>query len=254
MSEAILIDRVPAIQRFSDMIEGTSNKRILRIVGIENMGKSRLLREFQLMSDRKWKAHCALVDLRSKYQSYSDIVFQVVQQISSIEYKNFFDTQQRLLEGPKVDMKGLRLLLSSISITMQEHKNDDYDRQLLTSSFCKDLRLAEVGCPIVLLFDTFEGASQKIQDWLTEQLLTSLIQIPNVFVVIAGRSLPEPPSTWRDSCLLFELLPVSLDDSISYCKRLGINADVDIIKAFHDAFEGSPGLFSTYAPKLNKEK
>jgi hypothetical protein len=254
MSETILIDRVPLVQQFSDMLESKTNKRMLRIIGLENMGKSRLLREFKLLTDVKSNARCALVDLRSRYQGYSDIIFQVTQQIPTIEYKEFFETQQKLSTSHQIDIKELRLLLSPVTINVQEQKNDDYDRQLLTSAFCKDLRLAKFDFPVVLLFDTFDGASEKIQDWLIEQLVTALLQISNIFVVVAGRSLPEPPNTWRDNCLSFELLPVSLDDTVSYCDKLGIDVSIDIIKAFHDAFDGSPGLFSTYAPKLNKEK
>jgi hypothetical protein len=71
--------------------------------------------------------------------------------------------------------------------------------------------------------------------------------------VLAGRALPDLPDTLLDSCETYQLPPVSLDDHISYCSSLGINASREIIEAFHEVFDGTPGLFSEYAPKL-KEK
>ncbi len=249
-----MIDRVPVLEKFSEMLYGTGKERVLRIIGTENMGKSRLLREFRLLSNKKEGVCCALVDLRSKYQDYSDIVFQITQQMHFIEYRHFSEVQQQLLSRQNVNIKGLKTLLSTVSINAQEQRSEDYDRQIITSSFCKDLRLAKFEYPAVLLFDTFDIASPKIQDWVIEQLLSALLQIPNIYVVIAGRSLPPPHAIWDDKCASFELLPVSLEDNIAYCNSLGINASIEIIKAFHDAFDGSPGLFSIYAPKLNKEK
>ena len=78
MSETFLIDRVIAVQKFSDMLEGTSSKRILRIMGAEKMGKSRLLREYRRQSHERLDADCVLVDLKSSFQSYEDVIFQII--------------------------------------------------------------------------------------------------------------------------------------------------------------------------------
>lgn len=95
MSETILIDRIAAIQKFTEMLEGT-NIRVLSITGAEKMGKSRLLREYRKLFFENWGSHCALVDLRSKFQSYSDVVFQITQQVSSLEFKNFSEVQLQI--------------------------------------------------------------------------------------------------------------------------------------------------------------
>jgi hypothetical protein len=102
MSETFLIDRIPAIKIFSDMLDETSNKRILRIIGAEKMGKSRLMREYRKLTLEKWMGNCALIDLRLTFQSYGDIVFQITQQTPNIEYTNFSDAQQQLSTTPKV--------------------------------------------------------------------------------------------------------------------------------------------------------
>lgn len=253
MSETLLIDRILAVQRFTEMLDSSNKKRILRIIGAENMGKSRLMREFRKLSHEKWKGNCALIDLRSKFQSYSDIVFQITQQIPSIEYDNFLETQQQILSSSKVEIKGANLLLSTISVSMPEQKrnsDDEYIRQKITSSFCRDLYSAKLDCPTVLLFDTFDGAGSNVQNWLNEQFILAILQIPNIYLVLAGRYLPDLSNTWLDVCETYTLLPVTLADHISYCDRLGVDASIEVIEAFHKAFDGVPGLFAIYAPKL----
>ena len=83
MSDTILIDRVSVSKAFTLMLEGNGT-RVLRITGAEKMGKSRLLREFRKLSSKNWDGCCVLIDLRSKFQSYSDIVFQITQQIPGL--------------------------------------------------------------------------------------------------------------------------------------------------------------------------
>ena len=253
MSETILIDRVAAIQKFTDLLEG-ANIRVLRITGAEKMGKSRLLREYRKLSFENWDSHCALVDLRSKFQSYSDVVFQITQQISSLEFKNFSDVQFQIQSAPKVEIKKSSLLFSAMSVVLPDRQkdNDEYIRHEVISAFCKDLKSANLGFPLVLLFDTFDSASTEIQNWLNEQFISSLIQIPKVFIVLAGRTLPDLPSIWCDTCESYILPPVTLEDHISYCDRLGITVSKEVIRAFHSVFEGTPGLFAEYAPKLKE--
>ena len=113
MSDTILIDRVPAIKMFTFMLEGHGT-RVLRITGAEKMGKSRLLREFRKLSSENWNSCCVLIDLRSKFQSYSDIVFQITQQIPGLEFNNFFETWQKIQSDPKVEIKRTNLLLSAL--------------------------------------------------------------------------------------------------------------------------------------------
>jgi hypothetical protein len=258
MSETVLIDRVPALKKFVDMLAGTSSdRRILRIMGAEKMGKSRLLREFRKSSYELYNAHCALVDLRSKFQSYEDVLYQIVQQVTSIEFKSFTDLQNQMSSPtPKVEISGLRLLLSAMTVNLHGESNSSTEiqnRQRLTSSFCRDILSAGLRTPLVIQFDTFDSASPKIQDWLNDQLISSLLQIPNLYIIIAGRTLLDVPSGWVDVCDSYFLPPASLEDHKNYCKSLGIDTSEEVIKALHEVFEGIPGLFAEYASKLKKE-
>ena len=255
MSEIILIDRLPAINKFMIMLEGSSNKRILQIKGIEKMGKSRLLREYRKLSEKQ-KKHCALIDLRSQFQSCSDIIFQITQQLPFSSWNNFIETQNQLRSAAKVEIKGIYLLLSAMSINISDQKkedNDNYDRQRITSAFCRDLHSANLTSPLIILFDTFESSPPEIQYWLNEQFLAAVLQVPYIYLVFAGRSLPDLQSNWEDICDLYVLPPATLEDHVTYCNSLGIKTSKEIIEAFYGVFEGVPGLFAEYASKLNKE-
>lgn len=256
MSETILIDRIQAVQKFNNMLESSSTTRILRIIGEGKMGKSRLLQEFGKLSREKWNAHCAFINLRSKLQGYSKILFEIKVQIPVSDYANFLETQQQILSNPKVEIEKVNLIFSSLSVNMPDQKrnsDDEHIKQQITSSFCKDLHNASLDYPIVLLFDTFDNAGRNVQNWLNEQFFLEIKQIPHVYLVLAGRSLPEPHDALLDVCETYTLPPVTLDDYISYCDHLGINASREIVEAFHNVFNGTPGLFVEYAPKL-KEK
>jgi hypothetical protein len=253
MSEIVLIDRLAAMAMFSGMLDGTSGNRLLRIIGAEKMGKSRLLREYRKMVQERWGGNCALIDLRSKFQTYSAIVFQVTQQTPNIRYAEFSEAQAQLFSAPKIELSDLNLFFSKLSVSLPDQSSDsaeEYARQRITSAFCEDLRSAQLDSPMVLLFDTFDGAAQNTQDWLSEQVLLPLLQIQNIYVVLAGRELPELPGLLASSSKTHTLPPVSLEDHIAYCTSLGINVSREVIEAFHRVFEGTPGLFSEYASKL----
>jgi len=257
MGDTILIDRIPAILKFSAMLEGNSGKRILRIIGTAKMGKSRLLREYKRLALEKEKAYCVLVDLKSKFQNYEDILFQVIRQLSWLEFKNYLGIQQQIIDSNKVEVKGLNLLWSAVSINLANTQSDSIDgqnRQRLTSAFCQDLIGIELKKPLIIQFDSFDSANPKIQDWVLEQLIPSLLQISLSYIVIAGRTLPEEKEMWVDYCDSYLLQPVTLQDHITYCNNMGIQTSEDVIKAFHNVFDGIPGLFAEYANKLKKEE
>jgi hypothetical protein len=256
MSEIILIDRKPVVQEFLNLLGSSKGKRILRITGAEKMGKSRLLREFRNISQESSNSHCTLVDLKSKFQNYGDVIFQITQQLTVLEFKNVVEVQQEMPSPAKIEMNKLNLLLSRISVNLLNDQNDTIDsqkRQKLTSAFCRDLKDAQITKPILLQFDSFDCASPKIQDWLNEQLISSLVQIPMVYIILAGRTLPDFPTILEGICDSYVLLPVTLEDHISYCEKLGINISEEVIKAFHDAFNGTPGLFAEYTSRLEKK-
>jgi len=254
MPDILLIDRKPAMNHFVNMLDGTSTKRVLRITGPEKMGKSRLLREYSRLSKEHWRAQCALSDLRSKLQGFDDILFNITQHIGSVYFPNYRATQGERTQ-PRIEISRLSQLFSLLNINMAENKtSEEQHRRRITSAFMQDLHLMPPNIPVILLFDAYEEASANIQDWINEQLISGLIQLPNVYIVLAGRNLPEVPQTWLDVCFSYELPPVLFEDQKDYCIRVGIDLEDDVIRAFHEAFDGRPGLFAEYTSKFPIKK
>jgi hypothetical protein len=251
MSDTTLIDRKPAIAMFMSMFDSAPNKRVLRVTGLEKMGKSRVLREYFRIAREQWRAQCTLSDLRSKLQSCDDILFSITEQIGAVYFPNYQAIQNNPV-SPKIDIRGVGQLLSILNVTNVQNKDaEEQYRRRITSAFIKDLRCMPANIPIVLLFDAFEEANIQLQHWINEQLISGLIQLPNVYIVLAGRNLPEAPQTWLDTCQSYDLPPVRFEDQKEYCLLNGISLDDDVIFAFHEAFDGKPGLFAEYTVKFH---
>lgn len=255
MSDIILIDRVDVVKKFTEMINKANERKMLRVLGAEKMGKSRVIREFRRITSQNENMSYALVDLRSKYQNYCELMFQIVQQITEVEFRNFTEAQRQAILDSKPEIKGLNMLLSSASINLSNHQSDtreQYHRHRTTVAFCTDLKCANLDRPIVLMFDTFDSASTTIQDWINEQFIPALLKVSNVFVVIAGRVLPDVPSSLEDICESYMLESVSLNDHKLFCTQFGIDISDETLADFHEVFEGTPGLFAEYVTKLKR--
>lgn len=252
MSDSFLMDRETTVSIFRGMIEQKSSEHVFRIIGLEKMGKSRVLREFYNISKYEYHAFSALVDLRSKLQNFADLLFVICEQLGSDHFINFHNIHNDIIAQRKgVEISRTTLIFSTLKVDDKNNKlQDDILRRQLTNAFLKDISSFPFSVPLVFLFDAFEQADESIQDWINEQLLVGLCQLSNVYVVIAGRQLPEPPISYFHSCKFHELIAVEFEAHKKYCVQVGIDIDEQIINAFYTAFEGRPGLFVEYASKL----
>lgn len=242
MTDSFLIDRVPPISLFRDMLSGAQQLRILRILGEAKMGKSRLIREYRRIVIQEWNGHCALVDhYRSKLQSYDDILHTIVQQLGSQHFPNYQAVYNELVNQAKVDIKGLAALFSTISVNTSG-RNEARQWRKLTMAFLEDLQKTSSIAPIVLLFDAFEKSDEQVQSWLYEHFMTGIYQMPHVWIVVAGQQIPSPLLTWEHTCHTYLLPPVSIDDHRAYCAEIGAELSDDFIEKCHKMFQGKPGL------------
>jgi hypothetical protein len=254
MRDTKLLDRHIPVVIFKKMLEGESQESILRLIGSEKMGKSRILREFYYISKNDYIASCALIDLRSKLQSYSELMYGVIEQLGHENFQRYISLQEQFSDQRAVVVSRLGMLFSNLVIRNEQNmKVEETQRLQLTTAFLLDLESLQSIKPVILLFDAFEQGNETTKLWITEQLLIGLCQLPNVHVVIAGRDLPEPLISYNNKCKTHELLPVELDAHLAYCHELGVNLNEPTIIAFVAAFDGNPGLFVEYTSKFIKE-
>lgn len=255
MSDSILVDRIEVINIFNSMVDAAQPAHVLRMTGSEKMGKSRLMREFRHIAEDQWHAKCALVDLRSTAQDYNDILFSITEQLGIEYFPNYKSVRENLSTQPRVEVGRVNQLLSALTIYTEHSENiEAQQKRRLTSSLLQDFKAIPSNSRIVLLLDAFEQASISVQSWINEQLVIGLCRLRNIYIVLAGRTLPQPPVNWEDTCHSYDLLAVSLNHHREYCIKLGIKVSDDTLSAFHEAFEGKPGLFVEYASKLSPHR
>jgi hypothetical protein len=249
MTEQLLIDRIEAVGLFRALLDKKKSARIMRLTGTEKMGKSRMLREYRHIAEQEYHAHCALVDLRSKLLSHSDLLHVISQQVGPLPI--YGQTRNELSQKPKLDVRGITQILSTMMIgPASDADTNNHQRDRLTTALMDDFRALPQNAVIVLMFDAFEEAPVETQSWINEHLILGLSRLANAHVVLAGRQLPEPIATWQHLAVAYNLPPVELNNHRDFCSQIGVAADDAIIKALHLAVDGRPGLFSELATQL----
>lgn len=245
-----MIDRRGAITMFRHFMEPSDRMQLLRLMGGEKMGKTHLLTEvFPSLAREAYQAHCVVLDIRSNQNpTVSDFLHNACSQLGIQENGNYYTAYRDWINRPrKITLEKLLLLISSLSISIQDTSRDLHEKDLyLTNQFIRDLGKLD-NKPVLFLFNKVHCAEAYIQTWLVDTLLGQLSPLPQVRVVLAGCSLPEPNSSYRSSCQSYELLPVKeAEYYIDYCRSSQVELSNESIQDFIRAFEYRPGLFVDY--------
>jgi hypothetical protein len=251
MGDVQLIDRIEATDIFRAMLSRKSDYRILCITGSEKMGKSRLMREYMQLAEGEFNAHAALVDLRSSMLSYSDVLSRASEQIGIPYLPHYQAARDDLSRKSSININRMTQILSVILANRDGDENASlHQRDRLASAFINDVQLLSQRTRVVLLFDAFDEAPTKILNWIHEHLAVSLSRVLNVFVVIAGRTLPAAATTWQHLSQTYPLPPVEVEIYLQYCAATGIQISEDHIRTLHRAIDGKPGYFAEMASRL----
>lgn len=205
-----LADRKDEFAAFKKMITSQSPHRILLVRGVSNTGKTALLAELVA------------------YARHSELTATFLDFKGCPMLDDLFET--------------LRLDLGQ-QILQRAHTASGSARfyQLISD-------LQQLSSPLVLVFDTYEQASQDAQKWLETQFLPRLDRAPGVVVVIGGQLTPEHDRhSWRALTDARELRPIRrLDDWLEYSQRKWQRSDLkhEYVEAITLATGGSPGQVS----------
>ena len=205
-----LADRKEVSIVFEEMAAGTSTKRILLVSGSSNRGKTALVEELLSYAGR-FRVTSARVDLKG-CPSLDD-VFETMK----------LDLGPHILSGAW-SAKGTTRLYALMG-----------DLQKLTA-------------PLLLVFDTYEQATDETRKFVETQLLPRIHRAPGLIVVISGQKVPErgAPSWWQFTERK-ELEPISKpSDWLDYAhKKWGsgcvLPSDVEVLAR---ATGGDPGQLS----------
>lgn len=247
------IDSDEVIGLFRQLMDTSNTARVLYIAGKTKLGKSHLLTKvFPVLARQDYQARHAIIDLRNPMCTISDILSLTSNQLDSKRSTNYQDAYQIWLNKPKVEMKDVFLLLSSLTVSAKPVHDDLQQRDHhLTIEFIKDLEAYDDQL-LLLLVDHIDHAAEKIQSWLINTFLVRISRLKHIRAVIAGRSIPEPHGTYAASCLHSQLHPVTDEDAyINYCRRLNVTLVEQSVRDIARMLDYQPGMFVDYVlPKF----
>jgi len=247
------IDTDEIINLFRQFMDGGSTAKVLYIVGNTKLGKSHLLTKvFPLLAEQEYQARHAIIDLRYPMYSIPDILSLTSNQLDGKRSTNYQAAYEIWLNKPKMEMKNVFLILSSLSLSARLEYDDFHKRDHhLTMEFIKDLETCN-DRPLLLLIDHIDSALEQIQSWLINTFLVRTALLKHIRVVVAGRFVPEPHGTYAASCLRSQLHPVTEEDAyIAYCHRLNVTLMEQSIRDIARLFDYHPGMFVDYVlPKF----
>jgi hypothetical protein len=218
-----IADRKDELELFEKMITGQSPKRILLLRGSSNSGKTVLLTALRDYS-RHLKLHFAMLDFKG------------------------CPTLDQVFEFLSVDL-GPQILRESYGA----------NRNARFSKLITDLQ--QLAIPLVLLFDTYQEASEDSQNWLETHLLSRLDRLPGVVVVVGGQIVPQHEKhNWRGLVEACEMKPIRrVEDWLEFSDRKWQSPRIPTadIRTLTLATDGNPGqlsaLLETLALKLQTD-
>jgi AAA ATPase domain len=249
------VDREEELARFKDMITGRGTRHILLIQAERGMGKSSLLREF-------WEQSAGLsrilVDLKPRTHSVEGVLGELGSQNRSA-FKGFFERVEQLSSSGGVYINRSEISKSQFDIQLQLGSDTPESREIrrlaLTQAFFSDLAASNPrGETTVVIFDTYEAASDDVKDWLSRLFLTRARGHRWLLVVVAGRSIPQLGIGWDDLCLKQTLRPLGREHVGEYLRHAELQLSDDAIAVIYEGTQGIPLDMSTFVGNLLRRR
>ena len=237
-----MIDREEVKSSFLHLFNVQSSKRILRINGSTNMGKTYLIREFEKFVSKNEFRYVS-IDLRPNLRAVNQILQSAVNQLENQNLHFSFDNFKSEKE----------LANYSIDVTkwgIPDQKLSEYN-QKITRAFVKDLLLFTQNNLLFFFVDAFEQADNDTKKWIDNHLIPGIyFNISSIRMVIAGQNLPTPRNNVHNHCFLHTLSPFKHQHVKEYGKRVGLTEDQSV--ALYQLCKGNPGFTTAIGPNLRE--
>lgn len=241
-----IIDRIDAIELFRALLDPDTPERFLRLLGDPKMGKTHLLtRVLPRIAEAQGMAW-VVDDLRNPQMIVVEHLLNMRSKLGRDRFQHFDDAYQEWINRPQIEIKGFQAFFSMISMRSRSPEEDDAARMIphFTERFVTDLHAAGER-PVLLIFDAVEQADETVQDWLMDKLLVQLQPLPHIYVVVGGRSIPDPAGSYGPICRSFELRPVEQEEEyIRYCRAVGANVVEQSVRDIAKVLDYVPGAFA----------
>lgn len=224
---------------FDRMVGGQTDERILLLEAEGGLGKTTLLNEFV----RRCPSHvrCARIDLKGGNIGLDDIFFRLCDALDWPNFPTFVGRVDEYVERVTIQRNVILGWQNRIEVALgaTEFRSRVIHHARMTQAFFTDLRTLDHR--VLLVFDTFNEASLRVQEWLKGYFLAFAQNTPELVVIIAGRRVPEISIEWSDCCLRYQLgMLEDVDAWHEYVRRHGWKVPREWIEGFCFAVEGHP--------------
>jgi hypothetical protein len=250
--QKIYVDRDEERKLFRDMTSSQTPIHILLMEAEGGMGKTILLDQFWDMSEGFKRAR---VDFKQSSYSTGDILREMSNQYGPQGFSMFYEVCCDALRDLGQDVKQAALLWTSMDLKLAKLSSEDRQKyqKLITESFIADLEtIGDKDQPIVLLFDTFEKASDSTKAWVTDQLISTIRHYPRLVLVITGRETPRITTDDLSWCLQHKLQPLSEQHSREYIQKMVYVQDQNIVTFITVHAQGHPYTLQQLVATLSK--
>lgn len=238
--DTAFVGRLSEIEKFHRIINDTNDVRILKVIGKGGVGKTWLLKRFQAIINQEYPNIVMGKDIVDMYFTENQHEFGALYMIASQidPDATFFSEFFRLYQSTYVN-NVTKLDFGEVRTPLER----DLETLQLYGLFVESLNSFLVGTPLVLLIDTAEEAKATVCR-LIENVLKKLRG--NILIVIAGRTEIDTRSLLNSEVDEVRLEGLSLQDSITYFRHNGFDAndlsDKEIIE-LHTRSEGGQPIF-----------
>ena len=251
------VDRDEERRLFREMTAGQTAIHILLMEAETGMGKTILLDQFWKISEGFRRAR---VDFKQASYSFGAILREMCDQYGPQSFSMCDDVCCDVLRELGHEVKHAEVLWTLLDLKFPQSVQDRRKyQQLITDAFLANLESIREGAqPIVMLFDTFERASDPTKAWIVEQLITAIRRYPWLVCVVAGQDIPRVATDDAEWCLQHRLQPLTDEHSREYIQKVIYTQDESIVTYITVTAEGHPytlqqlvlSYVTKYLPKI----
>lgn len=234
------VDRDEERRLFRDMISDRTPVHILLIEAEKGMGKTILLDQFWEISEGLRRAR---IDFKHSSYSMAEILRDMTDQYGTESFSWFREVCCDVLRELGQDVKHVALLYSAMDLRLAKLPAEDRQKYqiMIVDAFLSSLETIRTkDQPVVLLFDTFEKASDPTKAWLAEQLIGAIRRYPWLVCIVTGRETPRIAIDNANWCLQQKLQPLSDEYSREYIQKVIYIQDESVVTTMTILAKGHP--------------
>lgn len=234
-----LANRTKELQQFERMLRRDVRERILLIEAPSGYGKSGLMERFQNLCPSGVQA--VSLDLKAAQLGISYVFSRIQRVLGKQRFPNFNQAIANFLNsGVEINHNRLTGEGNKIQVILDVSPQErQYRLSQIQQVFFEDLE--KFNRPIAFLFDTFNGATPELAEWIEGYFLTEVALNPKLLAIVAGQNIPKPIIDWQNYHHCCRLDPIKdVEAWYLYCQEVGFGFTPVEIKMVIDGMQGVP--------------